>query len=213
MTTTTLKGSLRELVRRRIRAVHDRLEGSALARAMVEETVTREMYRGLLEQLYPVHVELERLATGAGVGVPGLGSRAEALRADLRVFGGDPDARELACTRWLCDALGFQAQLGRASLLGALYVLEGSRMGGRVVAPHLAKALDLPLESASGLDYHLQDQDAFPKVWAAYCEELDGLYRREWEREAFVLAAEATMEHLFELYRKLSQVRSAEDAA
>ncbi|CAA9440161.1 MAG: bacteriophytochrome heme oxygenase BphO [uncultured Phycisphaerae bacterium] len=67
--------------------------------------------------------------------------REPSLRADLAHFAVDPDAVEP------CDDLPPVDRPGR--LLGSLYVMEGSTLGGQVVARHLGRALGL----ADGVGY------------------------------------------------------------
>ena len=101
----------------------------------------------------------------------GLRPKFPALCADLAAHGLEPPAVA-------SDALS-PPDLNTA--LGGLYVLEGSTLGGRVVARHLRKHLGDPLPGGSFLDFHGDQASAHWKRLGLALERLaaDGLIDRE----------------------------------
>lgn len=92
-------------------------------------------YAAHLAALAGVHLPLEQRLFAhdwAGLGLPDAAERPRAplLEADLRALGIDPSAIPR------CRALPYLGTLPRA--LGALYVLEGSRLGGQILARQVA---------------------------------------------------------------------------
>ena len=103
------------------------------------------------------------------------------------------------------DALGVTAGPSTASTfrpastaeaLGAAYVVEGSSLGGMVLARMVGKALALEGRAVGYLTFHGADTGAH---WRAFLERLEGwsVAASEEERGAAVRAAKAT----FGLYR------------
>jgi heme oxygenase (biliverdin-IX-beta and delta-forming) len=105
-------------------------------------------YARLLSALYPLYAfieaRLEAFAEWHALDPPLdvlQRRRSHLLVADLRVLGvgADPDRAEDAAL----------PRIGQfASAFGALYVIEGSRLGGRVLARQVAAAVGVPAEGA-----------------------------------------------------------------
>ncbi len=123
---------LRTLTRRE----HESIETApALARLMSRD-LTREEYTEVLTAQYAFHVQLEAKIL-----------RALPLESDARIL---LDGRRIRALQQDLQWLGVQhhsrsAQTpdidSHSSALGALYVVEGSGLGGRVIARHLADSL------------------------------------------------------------------------
>jgi heme oxygenase len=111
--------------------------------------------------------------------------RAHALRADLEALGGD-----------FCDRRAPAIET-EAEALGTLYVLEGSRLGGRVLARMAGESRDAAVRSATRYFSHgMRDG-----LWRAFLETLEQsraaqVRREELKRSA--LAAFAEFEAAFE---------------
>lgn len=86
--------------------------------------------------------------------------RAEALRRDLGLLGLEPLRR----------AAVVPAPAGRDEALGAWYVLEGSRLGGRLLAREARRRLPA-VAAATGA---LEADDPAAGRWPAFCDWLDG---------------------------------------
>ena len=136
-------GTLARL-RAETRPQHDALERVV---DLLDPTLTLGRYRRWLHVLHGFHAPMER-AIGAVPGWSALGldpverRRLAWLEADLTSLG---EARAGAFGE--CSAVPVPITLSGA--LGALYVLEGSTLGGRVIARHLEATLGLgPLRGA-----------------------------------------------------------------
>ena len=95
----------------------------------------RAHYRVLLGAMLRAWDAVERTLATSGA-IPALGleaiRRADALRADLAALGGTPDAPGRA-----------PAAMGLAEGVGTIFVLEGSALGGPLIAPLVERHLEL----------------------------------------------------------------------
>jgi len=112
-------------IRDATRDAHDRLDGRL---ALDRRLRTRADYADLLADQLGLFDPLERVLaaadwTGTGIRMAER-ARTPLLEADLRDLGVDPDAVERSPV---------PAIRGRAEAFGCLYVLEGSRLGGRLI--------------------------------------------------------------------------------
>jgi heme oxygenase len=127
---------------------------------------TMEGYRGLLARLHGFHRAWE----------PAIG----AALADGMFF--DPRRREAALARDL-GVLGLSPEgigglpralpiplAGPAAAMGALYVLEGSTLGGRVIGRHIAATHGL---TGEGLAYYTAHGARTGAMWSAFRTRLD----------------------------------------
>jgi heme oxygenase len=98
------------------------------------------------------------------------GDAAARLAFRCRTLEGDLAAVAPAGAAMACDAL--PALPDRAAILGCLYVVEGSTLGGRVLLPVLARRLGVGAEhGASFLAGYAVETDA---RWAELCAAIDG---------------------------------------
>lgn len=113
------------------------------------------------------------------------------LDADLRALGAAPDARleSIAPAPVLSDP---------GHWLGALYVIEGSMLGGRVIARHLEGAFDW--RDGNGYSYFLGHGAGTAERWKAVCALL------EFESDACNLVEEGA-------HRTFDQLNSFLEAA
>ena len=74
-----------------------------------------------------------------------------------------------------------------AAALGSLYVLDGSRLGGRLIARHVAETLGL--RPGEGLSYYGCHEAG---SWRAFCDRLNTSVRPGADSDAALLAALAT---------------------
>lgn len=172
----------------------DRLrDATAAAHAAVEHgfdwrarMADRDGYRQVLASLHGFHAAWE--------------PRAAAALADPAFF--DPrrrlhllsdDLRRLGMTEPVLarrPATPVPPMPDRAAALGSLYVVEGSTLGGRAIARHVAASLGLG--PGDGLDYHLGHGTLSGPLWRALRQRLDHALRTPAELDAAVAAALAT---------------------
>jgi heme oxygenase len=169
--------TLREALRSATRDVHERLHGHPGLAAVQDETITREHYVQLLGRLYGFYTAFE---TAAGLSP----IRSQWLEVDLTAFGVSPSRRaELPRCRGLPNLATPEA------VLGALYVVEGSALGG--VA--LARRLD-GLVGEGGLDgrrFFSGRQAETGAAWRDYLHRLSAS-RGRTNRETIISTANAT---------------------
>ena len=169
---------LHERLKRETAELHAAVEARV---DLVSPDLTRSRYVELLGRLRALHAGLEpAIAAALGEGDPvEPWRRLGYLDRDLAHFGSRPGsdvaAAEMPVLRSADDALG------------ALYVLEGSRLGGRLIARGLERTLGL----SSGEGYGYFDPPGRPTgaAWRALKERL-GAHRGDADR--VVAAARAT---------------------
>jgi heme oxygenase len=127
-------------------------------------------YRRWLIRFFGIYQPLEHLLNGfagwpaTGIRIDQLG-HTEALLKDLKAMGCDPDSIELASR----EALPMIETLGQA--FGALYVLEGSKLGGRYILKDLSNRLGREIE---GMDAFFTGYGADTAVrWPSFKGSLD----------------------------------------
>ncbi len=155
----------REELRVATHDVHERLHHIPSFAALAEGRLTRGQYAALLRRKLGFHVALEqRLSDGPSVEPFGVDldarRRSHLLRADLAWLG-EPDATPLPLLPPFDSA---------AAALGALYVVEGSTLGGR----HLARALDAILPPGEeGRRFLLGHGARHGEMWRACCDAIE----------------------------------------
>ena len=158
-TAPTPRAALRDATR----AHHERVEAAV---DLPGRTRDRETYRALLASLLGLFGPLERRLAAlpwhaAGVDLDAH-RRAGLLRADVAALGGDPGAvRDAAVPPLASLADGF----------GALYVLEGSALGGQILAREAEAALGL---GGVGTRFFRSDGRPPGAAWRAFGRALDG---------------------------------------
>lgn len=167
MMTETAKKSARWTLRDETAADHRRIDKAY----SVFDLGDREEYRGFLQAQADAVLSIEKALDEAGAqGVlpdwPAR-SRSAALRADIAALDGDEAA-----------GAAFPGFSSTAQILGAIYVLEGSRLGGRL----LARAIHPEFPRAFFAE-------ADPRAWMALMEILDKALISDDEITAAVGAA------------------------
>jgi len=148
------------------RPQHDAAEASPAMRAVMSDALTRSEYRDHLARLLGFYAPLEP-ALGAVDGLrdwlPDLDQRlvkAGWLADDLRAFDDGPMA-----------PAGHAPPLTPASALGALYVVEGSTLGGRLIERHLHRTLGVTPASGARF-YHSYGEERGAR-WITFKAALD----------------------------------------
>jgi heme oxygenase len=145
-------------LRHETRAQHRATEAIAFSTAILDGTLPRAAYAGQLMAYLPIHRALERAVERSRH--PAVGSvwrarmrRTPLLEADLAVLGvtGDEDGAARGHAQAMVDWIESLAASDPISLLGVVYVLEGSSLGGAILRGHLAAAYGL---TDAGLRYY-----------------------------------------------------------
>lgn len=160
--------SARTELRHATAAVHERLHGVPVFAALAAGQLDKARYVRLLGRLHGFHDPFEAAIDQAGS--PGLRPaewrRAHLLRSDLAALG-QTEAAIRQLPRY--PVVGCQWTPARA--MGALYVIEGSTLGGRL----LARQLDhlVPADGDCGRSFLLAGTDTGHVRWRDFCTVLD----------------------------------------
>lgn len=202
--------TLADRIRATLAPAHDAVEKTPFAAAMAAGTLGRDDYAAGLRQLGHLHAALEAALANALPRSPELAAlydparmtRAPLIARDLAALGADPmdaDPPTPVVAR-LTESFRRWAAESPWALAGPLYVVEGSRMGSMFLAKSLSKALGVPTDPGSGLDYHADGLPTRPRDWKQFRAALSELPLTA-SRQADVLhAASATMDGLVEMY-------------
>jgi heme oxygenase len=194
-------------------AIHGRIEELPICREMLAGTVDRAAYARLLGDLFHLHRAYETaLAACPPVAAlwPQTPSRAAALARDLAAFGVAPRPTPGRVVEWQAD---IEALEHPAAWAGVGYVVEGSRLGSRVLVRSLATGFGLKPALGVGLDYHLDAGDDPSGNWRRVLGALAALDRDPPSRRAILTAAVATFEALYELHEAAAEVPTVSLAA
>ncbi len=155
------------------RDAHDKIEANPQFARLMAPDLTREEYRALLARLFGHHAPAEAALAEAmhllpaALALPRRLSRTALLAADLAALGFSPSRVEA-----LPRCVGITIR-NREQAWGLLYVLEGSSLGGQVIARHLAGLLELgPGTGAGGLVPHGNETG---QLWRGFKSMLDAL--------------------------------------
>jgi len=184
-----------EALREKTRPHHRAIEQNRLLSELVRPTLTRDVYREVLARFYgflkPLKDKL--LRNGAETGYEALlrdRLRTELLERDLAQLGIDADAlRGIP----LCTELPACDKPSRC--LGILYVVEGSTLGGQMIAAAVKNSLGI--DAGSGAAYFIGYGTSTRMVWEETCRVLEEFGQgTETERAEAVAAAVDTFEQL-----------------
>jgi heme oxygenase len=188
--------------------LHRRLEELPFPQAMVTAQLSREEYGRALVQLLHLHrtleQELQRHPALTCVYGPSM-ARERTLQRDMAALGLAGRGEPLSETECLLELFREWSRLSPWSLLGALYIYEGSRMGSMFLARPLAESLGVPMEAGHGLDYHLEGLDTRPQVWKQFKANLQAAPYSLEQKKDIIRAATRTMQALYDLYTALPE--------
>lgn len=160
-----MTSSLRERLRNETRAEHEAIEAVPLIGALSRPELTRDDYVLVLARFHGLHAPLEealRRIEGLREFLPDLEARMRtpALVEDLRALGfsGLPEPAPAPLPRDLSEAFG------------ALYVLEGSTLGGQVIKNRLEERELVP---EGALHYYGHRGDGTGLAWRRFLAALE----------------------------------------
>lgn len=197
--THSTEANLTTRLRQRIANEHEAIEQTPYSVALMRGTLTRNNYALTLAQMFYVHEKLEVLAQDRDelqpFFLPEMVRSTVILRDLNRLDFKLNDFSKLRETSRMTQTFERQVIDCPLSMIGGLYVLEGSRMGSLVLAKPLVKCLGISGAPDSGIDYHIDgarevpmrlktwkqlvDQTAFEPSTAAAIEEFAGSLMRQ----------------------------------
>ena len=172
---------------------HQRIEQNPRMRELMSPQLTLAGYGDLLLRQWEFHAALEPvlfriLDTAATPWTPAPESRLEWLRSDLQTLG-------LAEPPFIgAETIGIPPLASLAAAVGALYLLEGSTLGGRLISKHLSQHLQLSPEQ--GMRFYHGYGDVTGAHWAKFRASLDQLHWSIPQSEEAVATAVALFEAL-----------------
>ena len=181
---------LRMRLREATAQIHERLHGHAGLGAAASGAMVRGDYRLLLARLWGFHrafeVVLDEAARSLALDIV-MADRARApmLEADLTVLG--LDARQIAQLP-RCDHIFRPADA--AAFMGALYVVEGSTLGGVQIARALSGLFDGP--EGEGRTFFLGYGERHSLMWRGFLARLDAFAGDEAREAAAIEGAVRT---------------------
>jgi len=190
-------------------AAHDRTEAIPFNECIIQRTMPQDRYAGQLACWGRVHEALESSLNSSQDPFvrmiwPGTTQRAPLLAADLAWHGTadvPEDARDATTdmVQWI-ESVSTEDPV---KLLGILYVLEGSTLGGMILRKHLSELYGI--EGEDGLAYYsAHGRDVMPN-WKQFKSRMnEGVSCPDAQRR-IIEAASETFDRLGQVLRGLSQ--------
>lgn len=154
-------------LRKKTSDYHNKLEETALSKVIMSEQVTLESYIDYLTAMYiftkPFEETYFPLVENTFTNLPER-RRTELLKADLLKLGWLPSELESL------DFVSFTDGISKEEAVGAMYVMEGSSLGGRVIFKHIHKTLGLSEDT--GASYFFGHGTGTGKSWTTFLDEL-----------------------------------------
>ena len=191
-------GNIMSHLRESTRVLHKEAESRPLQRSMARGTLPPGAYVMYLGQLRHLHAALEACLDTVTPSDTGLARvftderrRVPDLDRDLAAFRVLPESVPvLPATAEFIGLIEGLTDSEPVSLLGPLYVLEGSTNGGRFLARVLEKSLQI--EDGSGLSYMDPYGDRQPEMWASFKILADDVELTPGQAEAVTESARQT---------------------
>ncbi len=181
-------------IKRQTQPHHDSIEENPFGKALMDGTMPREQYVTFLQKFYGFHLALEAV----------LGEftewaryeldfdkrrKVESLRKDLRVLGmSDAEIDSLPICKDLPTVQMF------AQALGAMYVMEGSTLGGQIQGRQVKKLFDYSPET--GAAYFSSYGAMVGMMWKEFCGVLVAASTDEQIEQTMIEAASETFNAL-----------------
>ncbi len=178
-----------ELLRERTGKQHQELERVLIP--SIKAVNTPDAYIKLLQLFYGYYYPLEQhIAAHMDISFPGGFERrrkASLLLDDIAAISGVPATTPPCCT-------DIPAITDNAQALGAMYVLEGSTLGGQVICQILMRNLAAP-ELPKALSFFNGYGADTQSYWDTFVHYLQGYHGDETQQQRMLEAAAATFEH------------------
>jgi heme oxygenase len=206
------KPTLMERLRAETRAQHVATEAIPFSASILDGTLSRSAYAGQLAAYLPVHRAIENAVADARH--PALRAvwtddmaRTPLLEADLGALGGTAGSIRAArnghaMAAWIEEL----ADRDPVALLGVLYVMEGSTLGGALLRQHIARAFGL---TDAGLRYYSPYGTGPKPHWVAFTARMNAAAISTADADRVVAAAGETFERIGGILSALSEPRQA----
>jgi heme oxygenase len=201
--------SLMTRLREETRSEHTRLEQVDFSRRLMSDSLSLPEYLHYLQAFKVIHAGLEGLWTTFDPRVRATWERSRhksaSIAADLAHFEADL-LPEWPCQRGAADGLVVRvcerARERPVAMLGALYVLEGSTLGGQILGPKVVRMFGLG--TGPGADYLKGYGKSTGIRWREFKEAMNALRLSQSEEDAIVSTAAETFNGIREILTSLS---------
>lgn len=157
---------LRQKLLLETQALHKKIEQTGLLRKIVNDEITLLEYQLLLTQFYAFIFPCEKIISQLSCKqVIENREKTHLLQRDLIACSGSP--REVQ----FCQQL--PALKNRYSVLGYLYVFEGSTLGGQIIIKLIKKRLLITPQQGGSFFYGYGDKTQF--MWKSFCQQLNSI--------------------------------------
>lgn len=204
-------------LRRSTRQLHDQIEAVPFHRRLASGELTGHEYLDLLQCLARIHGTQENIRRRdhlRGGPVARYGSDLLRLRAvlakdidDARRHLGSSGGEPPAAVDEYCQHLQELYEAKPLAILGHLYVMHGSLLGGLQLRPLFLKTLQWPPEQ---LRYFGGLGEGLVPAWRGFRQAMEEAQFEAAERQAIVEAANGAFGHLIEIYDSFSDPRLPE---
>jgi len=209
----TVESPLMNELKTATRSLHDALDGLPYFDAVAATRLPMESYVGHLRALAVIHSTLEHDLGASGhpqVAAVWTDSmrKLPLLEQDLRFF--EPRAvADLREASKIAQAIARNLKLKSAeqpiALIGTLYVLEGSRQGGDILAPQVRQ--NFVLHDEAGAAYLQSNGNAHKSEWRLFKQRMNALVLTAEERQHIVDAASSFFSAFRPLFDALYPVK------
>ena len=198
---------LMDQIRAAIGPAHERIEQTAYSKALMSDYINPKDYARGIAQLWYIHQAIEQsieqdptlsgFFSAEMVRTATIVKDLDALAFGLESFDCLPETAQIVATikKW--------AESSSFSILGCVYVLEGSRMGSLVIARFLTKALGNVPGSNVGIEYHTEGAASTPIRVRAFKDKIDSAGLSSEQADAMLLGSVEFMNRLNDLYDAL----------
>ncbi len=209
MSIAEASSSLMSRLKQETAELHTMAESGDFQKHFVAGTLPKDRYIAMLEQSLLFHRPLEASLLNLRDRHPELGEvirdefiQEPYLLEDLEYFGVDFESiSPLPSTREMIDAFARAEAAEPMSLLGHLYVLEGSNNGNRFIAKAVRAAYDL--EGSDGTRYLDPYGEKQRELWMGFRTAMDRLTFTDAQRQAIVDAAKDCFVRISAVHREL----------
>lgn len=204
-----------DALRESTKELHADTEGHEFQKQLGSGTVRQDLYVRYLGQLYLMHKHLADLLPRAAASDPRIAAVVAPYHSDLSAVIGDlayfdvstDTVVPLSATAGLLSTMDELSRQSPYSLLGHLYVLEGSTNGAKFMAKTLRKGLNLPEEQ--GAKYFDRYGDLQRERWTGFKATMNEQGFNPSEIEALVVEAKRMFQTFFEIGCELEALPSA----
>lgn len=192
---TTSKESFFKELREKTALYHTKLEETELSKAILKDDLSKEEYIDYLKAMYAFEKPFE------AVYFPLLADyfsdidkrkRAELIEKDIQVLGGSVADLELETFN--------TSDITLPEAIGAMYVMQGSSLGGRVILKHVNKHLGL--EAENGASYFHGFGAETGRFWTTFLDEMWTLTAENPDQDKIIGGAVETFRVLYERFSR-----------